>query len=725
MTTQLSKKTFLLLLFFSFSLAQETDDKPFVAKRDDMCGTGRRPLIERTKKQFADLREERSNIFYDKFPDIIRYYKDDNTTDLFNAFLPFGILLILWMIFVIASIVVFVGLCQGKFKKEDIDDRLYTIFACVAFGIFVVLFLCIFVFIGLALSSFFTMACSVFDIPSTLIVGVNNEEDKFLGFTNFETVFDDFTKEIDNAENTKESINSIFFTNTPTGTNQAWGRLIDFVEKYENVHIRDSSGDFSIPINIMSFTPGISNHLETQFVTVDLTAERIQIASEEGRSYQSLDFRKLVKDAIAEAKISAEKILALMEELFNPFSESANSAYDFSTLGFVILLIVGIIAIGFFAVVLVTLYSWCAKDKCEGCLYPSKIFIVIIAVLVLFFTVLSFVIMIGSVSFSAFCGFTGILNAGNFTVFDELEGLQVDSKIIDAFKLCSTDTGSGELRELFVDASKADSYDSFVAFLDGLSAYEVYKRKKAANIQTEDQIDFQKKHWSDYQQGMKVDFKQVNTTLTDFNKLIKCDGKSFEINSIQCEDRKDCDGILNIDSFTAPNCSKDRERANAHFQNLKAYISEEVELMGLMIGDLTADDKPSARTFFDKSEVELNNIQPPFEAIKKQFAESVENIIDYNTNFREVIDCRVLRKNFLRFEQETCFKFSYYIYIILVLATLCCVFMMIAAWCACCALRSDGNYEEQSLEDSEEAKDVYNDDFDMQDFEEAEIIPNF
>lgn len=695
----------------------------FVKQRDDLCDDDTRTLIEMTRQQFKDMRDERKNHFHDKYKDIISYYKDGSVGSLFNAFLPFAILLGLWMVVVIISLVFFVFLCLGKYRKEDIDDRTFTIFACITFAIFIFLFIAFFIFIGLSLKSFFSMACSLYDIPSTLIVGINTTEDKFLGLTNFKTIFEHFREEIDKADTVNLSFDSIFFRNTPTGTNQAWQQLRDFVDKYSETKIENSTGSKSTPITVMTMTPGISDKIETQFLIADLTAERIQIAAEKGRHFQNRPDRIALKQVITEAQKNSEEIKILMQELFNPFSSSANEAYNFSSLGFIIMTIVGLVIVGFFAAILITICSWCLNDKCEGCLFPSKVFLVIATVLILLFSFLAFIVMMGSVSISAFCGFTGQINDGNFTVFEELEGLDVDKRIIDAFKFCSTDQLNGDLRSIFIEGEQYETYEGFVSFMDGISAYQVYLDHLESHRNV-DQIAKQQKIWEEYRNGTRVDFKQVNTTLSALNDLIECDGQVFKISIVECGGVKACKSIEETENYFSPDCSDDPDSANTYFRNLKNYYTDEVELINLMISDLIAEDRPSPKNFFHRSEEELMNIKSDFDSIKDRFALVAGDVSEYDTNFREIIDCRVLRKQFLRFEQETCFRFGYYIYIILVISTLCCVFMLASAWFAFCALRSEGNYEEPSFE-SDDGKDVYKDDFDMQDFEEEEIIPNF
>ena len=785
--------TLLLLLLTTNAQDDSTNEISFVQKRNDMCGTDPRPLIELTENQFKELRSHRDNVFSNAYKSIVTYYNEDDSGALFDTFLPYAVLLILWMVVIIASLVVFILLCLGKYKKPDVNDKLYTTFACVFFWIFIVLFVVAFVFIGLSMATFFKTACSAYDIPSTLVEGVNTQDDKFLGLEKFVAVFDDFHKEIDNSNDVQSNIQKIFDADTPTGTNQAWTQLIDFVAKHKDTRIQDGAGDAGVPNSIVTFTPGISNILETHFVKTDLTAERIQIAAEQGLAYQQAATRAKVKEAVNNAKAKTEEVIVKMQKLFDPYSNSAEKAYDFASVGYIILLVIGILAIIFFAIVLVTLCSWCARDQCEGCLKPSKIFLVVVGFLILIFSILTFIIMVGSVSISSFCGITARVNENDYTVFDEL-GDGIDPQIKKYFQICSTSQGSGDLRDLFdqnasgllgqttdnsdntdntdttdgnadensqneaSDVSKLkvnkNDYDSFVNFLDGLSAYEVYYNEEvssAVSAQTtgdgdntnndndtnndnngnntqnnDDLISTQTAIWTDYQNGTLLDFPTVQPTLDSLNSLVACAGVTYRIGAKQCEGENGCEAITSSSEFSAPSCVEDTNTANDLYANLKAYITDEETLMKNMIEDLTADDRPSAKNLFNESKEAIVNLKNDYDTVKNAFPDTTGNIGVFATNFREVIDCRVLRKAFLRFEQETCFKFNYYVYVVLVLGTVCCLFMLAAAWCACCALRSDSEEHEPSIEaESEKGEKEKLNDEGIDDFEEDELIPNF
>lgn len=697
----------------------------FVNKRDDMCGDDPREPIELTLQQQRERRDERDNIFSDKYKEVIDYFKDNDEKELFNAFLPWAILLIIWMVIVLVSLIFFFALCCGAYKKEDANDRFWTTLSCAAFWIFIILFIAAFVFIALSMSTFFNMACAVFDIPATLIVGVNTDNDKFLGIENYSAVFGAFSNEVDNITNVNSNLFNIFTKDVSSTTNQAWAELIKFTTKYKETKIENSTGNNGTPITSIEMSPGINTRLETEFIFADLTAERLHIGTEEGRFLQNGTLRTLVKNAITEAKVQADDLQTKMEDLFNPFANSAEEAYDYSNLGYIILLIIGLLSIILMVVILITLCCWCSRDRCENCIFPSKVLLVFVGFFILFYSILCFILLVGSASMSGFCGFTGQLADGNFTVFDELN-LDIEPVVLDALKICGDTDGSGDLSEVIVlGAEQKHHYTRFVDFMDGYTGYEVYTNARPNGRLEESGIPAIETDWKLYQDGTKQNFLQIATTLKSLNDLVKCDGQEFNLSNVACGDDSGCTGIADTEEFTAPACSENGSQAETDFANLKKYFTENTDLIALMINDLTAEDRPSPKLYFERGEDGLSDVKADYAAVKEQFSATFDVVNKYNTNYREVIDCRVVRKMILRFEQEVCFKYSYYVYILMVLACVSCIFLLAAAWFACCALRTDGEIDEGKEDESEGEKDVFKDDYDLDDFEEEEIIPNF
>ena len=140
--------------------------------------------------------------------------------------------------------------------------------------------------------------------------------------------------------------------------------------------------------------------------------------------------------------------------------------------------------------------------------------------------------------------------------------------------------------------------------------------------------------------------------------------------------------------YTAPSCSSDVATAQANFNNLKAYITEETTLLSTMgdgLSNLGIGAGSPARRYRDaytsiaNQETDVNTVTTTLDATM--------GLLKTNTTFSDAVDCRNLRAEFLKWEIDTCFKLNYYLYILLVIAAVMACVIFFLLWCICCALR--------------------------------------
>lgn len=712
----------LLAAFLSLASAQDS----LVDKRDDFCD-GNIPDIDMTEQQFENMRNSRDNIFYDNYREIVNYHANNDIGDLFEAFLPWAILLIILMAFCFISTIVFIVLCCGKYKKETSRTGVYTAFGCLFFWFYVPLFVAIIVFIAMSKHKYRRVYCTVYDIPASLIGGVNDSESKFLGLQNLNTMLTNFRGDLGDMTALSGSFNNIFAANPPSFTNAAWTTLINFVSTYENSRILNGEGVVSKPNSIRRLSPSVSDQIETDFVNIDMTAQRIQMTAEEGRRYQTASYRNTINSSLEAATIKIQSLIQELETLFNPFTKEADKAIDYAVIGFWVLLGVGsgLVIISF--ITLMILCCICTWQRCDKGRFPAKLLLVLIGILMLCFTVLVFIIMVGSVSGSGFCGFIAEVNRGNYAVFDELDE-KVSDELITLFRTCADRAQSGNLRDiLLTTATQREAYTSANTFLDGLLSYKIYQtvlRSETGSVGITNQVQ----EWTALQTGVRSDFLQVDRALAELNELVKCDDQVFYLSSVSCpaDVKKTCKGIAELDTFAAPGCSDNTATTNQHFADLKAYLAEENVLMTNLIADLTTLNNTSPQGRFNSAQIALDGLSTSYNSIYNSMSTTLDVANEYQAPQTDLIDCRVLRRSLLNFEKESCFGFNYYVYIILVLAAVSAVLLFFLSWCICCALREEGTYDEASIiEDPYMDKQVIKEVGDVIDFEEKEIIPNY
>lgn len=713
----------LILLAAMLSLAQA--QTTVVDRRNSYCD-GSIPAIDMTTKQFESMRTERDNIFTDNYSNIVDYYKNNDIGELFLAFLPWAILLLILMLFCFISIIVFITLCCGKYKRETNRTGVYTAFGCFFYWLYIPLFAAIIVFIAQAKHKYNRVYCTVYDIPATLIGGLNDDTDKFIGLENLNTMLTNFKGDLSDMTSLSTQLNTIFTTNSPSYTNAAWSSLSNFVSTYEDARIQNGSGVISKPNTVRKISPAVSENVESEFVQVDMTAQKLQLTAEQGRRYQTASYRATLDSSIQVATAKIDTLVTELKVLFDPLTDNSDEAIKFAYIGFWVLLGVGsgIIILAF--IVLTILFCICTWQRCENGRTTSKVLLAFIGLLVLFFAVLVFIIMVGSVSGSSFCGIIAEVNRGNYNVFDVISE-KVESDLLALFKNCSLVEENGNLGNILMTTSaQKEAYNSMTTFFDGLLAYGIYE-KKYKDTAGSSGITAQVEGWKKFQSGVFSDFQQVDAALANLNELIKCDDQIFLLTSASCGDEeKTCKGVLETDTYSAPSCSDNQAQANQNFTDLKNYTIEEQALMTSMVTDLSGTTAQTPNTKFTNAKIVLNNLSSPYTVIYNALSASLAPAVNYEATQSELVDCRVFRRVLLNFEKESCFGFNYYVYIILVIAAVCAVLLLFLSWCLCCALSEEGNFEDASIiEDPYADKHVIKEVGDVLDFEEREIIPNY
>ena len=712
----------LMIAFLSLIQAQTT----VIERRDDFCN-GDIPNIDMTVTQFESLRDERDNIFSDNYKEVFNYYADDDVGQLFESFLPWAILLLILMGFCFLSLIVFVVLACGKYKKEDNRTGIYTAFGCLLFWLFVGLFATIVVFIGKATHRYNRVHCTLYDVPATLIGGVDTDVEKFLGLQNIQTMLTNFKGDLTQMTSLSGAFDTIFTSNTPSTTNAAWSSLVNFVSTYENTRIQNGAGVIATPNTIRKLSPSVSEEVATDFVSIDLTAQRMQLTAEEGRRYQIDSYRNTVSTTLDATNAKLTTLINELNTIFNSVTDHAETAIDYSIIGYWVLfgLCCGAVFLGF--IILTVLCCVCTWQRCHKGLFFSRLLLVLLGIVAVCTAVICFILMIGSVSGSSFCGFVAEINRGNFNVFNQIDQ-NVSDDVIDVFRTCSLTSQTGDLSTVLLEtAAEREAYGSVTRFFDGLLAYNYYSQNMSEETGSkgiENQVDT----WTQYQQGLLSDFRQVDTTLEQLNDLIDCNDDIFFLTSALCVDigNKNCFGILESDSYTAPSCSDNATVANQNFLDLKSYMTEEQALMTSLINNLSDTTTLTPNTRFINSKIALNNLSQPYNAIANSVSSSLGIADDYNVTQSELVDCRAFRHALLKFEEESCLNFNHYIYVILVLGAVCACLLFLLTWCLCCGLRETGNYEEVSvIEDPYMDKHVIKEAGDVIDFEEREIIPNY
>lgn len=695
----MKNKTFTLLLCLMMfnNIFAESD---ITKKKDDYCSKDSLSDLNLSDAELEDLRDLTKNNFTDNFLDILEFLQDpdDNSEDLMDSFRVPAIFLIIFIIVSFISLIVFIILCCGACTTDKNLTKACTVLSCIAFFIFAILFILIIVYLGLSQKNVEDTVCAQFKVPSTLIDGVDDTENKFIGLANLKLTLLGFQKDIENSVNASQHFSNIRNSNPQTKTNDAWHELTNFVQSSQTKKITDAEGLSKTPNSILKMSKGITSEIESEFTDLDVVAERLTAAAQEGEAWAgSSNSRANIGTMLGSVNVNLQRYIDEVEKIAEPGSDNVDTYVDYILWGYWLIFAFAIVLIILSIAVLIIMCNMCSKDKCWNCLKCGRVLLVFIGFFILLFSIIVFILMVGSVSISGFCGFVGEINKGNKQVLDEFPELNDDVKSI--IKTCLFKDSTGDLRDLLINTGTTENeeknyFTSVYTFIEGFSAYRRYRKTTpstsfSAGIKTQNSI------WTKIELGTILDFDNINSALEDLNNMLSCDNKSFQFYTSQCNSESGCLSIRDTETFTAPSCSD--SKANQLFINLKKYINEEVGLMNLFQNEVSDENNAnSVQSKFILAKNDLNSLDDSVIAIEKEFKNVFENSTDkYNSKWKDLDDCRVIRRIMLQYEDKTCFEFSFYVYSLMVISCIIAVLLLLMAWCICCGLRSTGEEDYQ------------------------------
>ena len=697
--------TLLLCLLMLNPIATESE---LTIKKDDYCTKDSLSEVNLSNSELEDLREKTENTFTDNFLDILHFLEDpeNNTEDLFDSLGASASFLIIFIILTFISLIVFICLCCGLCTTDQNRTKPSTALACVAFFLFSILFIVVIVYLGLSQNKVEDTICAQFKVPSALIDGVDDTRNKFVGLANLKTTLAGLSDSLENSVNVSQHFSNIRNSNPQTRTNDAWNELSNFVEAAKTKKITDAEGLAKTPNSVLEMSKGLTLQIESEFTHIDVVAERLTSAAQEGEQLASSSgSREEIKTMIKEVNVNLQTLIDEVESVAEPGTDNVDTYVDYVLWGYWCVFGFGILLMFLSVVVLVVMCNMCSKDKCWDCLKCGRVLLVFIGFFILMFSIIVFILLIGSASISGFCGFVAEINKGNKEILNEFPNLKDNVK--DIIKTCLYTDSDGDLNDLLIKTQSnatplqlstnfqnTNYLKSVYIFIDGFSSYRNYHNTTSLSSQSAG-IIAQNKIWTNLELAKTFDFDNINSALQDLNNILSCDNKSFQFYPSQCNSAAGCQSIRDTETFTAPSCAD--AKANQLFINLKKYINEEVGLMNFFQESISDENNAnSAQSKFVLAKNDLNGLNDAVVAIEAEFKEVFKNSSErFSAKWRDIDDCRVIRKILLQYEDKTCFEFGYYVYILMVISCVMAVLLFLMSWCICCGLRSTGEGEEE------------------------------
>jgi predicted membrane protein len=331
---------------------------------------------------------------------------------------------------------------------------------------------------------------------------------------------------------------------------------------------------------------------------------------------------------------------------------------------------------------LVYLSQIASKKRSNQNLIFAKLVLVIMGRFIILLTVLSFLMTIGYISFSSLCGFLKALNRGDNSLLESLDH-RLNPLLEDLFGICYNENSNGRLDSLVLsnttDFQNTD-YVNSLSILNGLSLYMLYQNETTnASLPDRPGLNEFDRYLESIQTGARADHFDVLSQLEELNGFVDCNDEQFALNSTDCSSSKTCREVLSMTDYNPPSCTEDSALVSQKFNQLKLYASDMKTHIAEMRQHLK-DTAESPQQEYQAAINDLNDLQPQFETLKQNFAQTLGVIEPFQSSLEDIMDCRAIRDSTLQFEVKTCFQYQRGLFALVMLHIFFLILLMLAAW---------------------------------------------
>jgi len=306
--------------------------------------------------------------------------------------------------------------------------------------------------------------------------------------------------------------------------------------------------------------------------------------------------------------------------------------------------------------------------------------------------ILTFILVAGSTSIATFCTFLGQINQGQYEVYDEYNFQYQMNKFglsKQILKEC-TEGNSGNLLD-FADAFTTDSSYSQSVVNDiknsiiGISAYLAFQLNPRQTGGASS-INFYNSALNLDKNGITMNFVGSFDQKEKLTELIN--GSVFAFNNATCA-LISTSGCIPLDN--SANTGLLLSNANAtmalpYFNNLNLFIASEVAVLDSIMSHLTTGPMSPQMTYSTLTNL-LWSVQNEAKTVTNYIPQVMSSFGTSSLGY-QAYNCKNIKTELYMLEDHLCFQLSYWVYSLTIFVGLSLVFLFILSWSMCAAIRN-------------------------------------
>lgn len=670
-------------------------------KRDWWCsGTTVRDRNYNASMQYY-YRVTRGNFLGYWTSNVVDYLNGGSSTSFIQTMKwPFGLLLTLLLITFLAWIVFLIYLCA--FRKESRNEVALTgclRLATIALVLFIGLFVIIMIFMGFSEVSQRHSKCQILNAGNMLVNGYVSQMNgnQFVGLTAINQAIWNFRSEYTNAASVGQSGVRIVNQNFPAATADAIARLQSVASSSVGVSTISPLGFVDTPRSVSQINGWFSDQAKAEFSNLNVLGITLDAAGQSLNNIQN----GLSNGVNANVESSTTVLNSFFANLTADTATMSLSSYyqlrnryTYASGGYWAIFGLSIVIIAI-AIYLVYKLTKIQEDPNEARNFNFlKILLAVLGFFLVWYAILTIILLAGSASISSFCNILANVNQGNWRYIDNLN-INWPGNSRHLLKECTVGK-SGDVwnfQSLWPDISKAPNAADIKNIILGVLNYQgLYVNSQISGSSA---IAY---HISDFQSirnGINFDYPNVrdqfNTVYSSWRNSSLSSGSfpsltTFNCSALQTSQRSQCQAI---DTSDVPNFGSDSTYSNYTIvQNLRNYILTEQSSLANIIQNLQErSDIITPGQAFRNIKVALDQRQADVQSIKSAFPNTFAPFAQYQGQALVTFDCRNVRRELLVLEDHYCFELNYWINILVIIAAISLLLFFILCWALCAAIR--------------------------------------
>lgn len=486
------------------------------------------------------------------------------------------------------------------------------------------------------------------------VSGLNYTSSSFQGFASLQGILTDLNTALPSFPALLGNYQQMYNSNLESLALPALQSLLVFTNMYSGRKTSNGFGHSKVPNTIANLTYGVNQDLHAEFSRFQVAANRLTSGAAVGiRLSLNETYRMFFSQAIKDLK---SQVAVMQNVLSDKMSSDVNKAINGLGAGSSLIYVcLCFTFIGLVMAVLCLVFLWYQNEnKVDRCRNGVKVMLLVTMGITIFLSGILVFYALFAVTVTSGCrAIPQVLDSPDIIGLFYRWGISFNSTMTKIAQNCLSLGGTGNLDYMFQD--RYGQFNNMWFYLDAVSLFLSAQKNIHASLPSESAIQRLVLTWQSYAKVIRLDHSSASLALEEFNNYTSCTGISYVFNNANCTGKTNCAGVVQQEGYLPSSCVADASMATFLFNNLKAFVEEESDLLTRMVEDLAGYAPTTPLSLITHTKQAFTLVMPEFQPILDNTGAFLR-YLPIGGGFTANMNCSTLRVTALSIEEQVCFK---------------------------------------------------------------------